>query len=215
MSKFRTADEMRALYDRTSRHYDAASSLYKITGVEAHRSRLIADMHLPEGGTVLDLGTGTGVNLERLAGAVGPRGKVIGVDLSPGMLAKAKAKTGHMDNIELVECDLRTYQFPDQVDGIISTFALEFVPEYADVLRRATDALAPGAPLALMGLKYPDRWPGWLADFGIWLNRSFGVTRKHRHNKPWIAAEKLVATGAIFGAAFRFILCLARTKAIA
>ena len=111
----RSADEMRALYDRTARYYDLASALYTITGIERRRSQLIKAMRLPIGGTVIDLGTGTGVNLQRLADAVGDDGRVIGVDLSPGMLARARAKTGHLSHVELHECNLRDFRFPDRV----------------------------------------------------------------------------------------------------
>ncbi len=186
----RSAEEMRALYDRTARHYDLASALYKVTGIERRRSQLIEAMRLPVGGTVIDLGTGTGVNLQRLADAVGSEGKIIGVDLSPGMLARARAKTRHLPHVELVECNLHDYAFPAPVDGIISTFALEFVPEYPAVLAAAAASLVPGGALALMGLKYPERWPAWLADIGIWFNRSFGVTREHRDFRPWLAGAE-------------------------
>ncbi|GAB5487160.1 MAG: hypothetical protein Pars2KO_07300 [Parasphingorhabdus sp.] len=181
---------MRALYDRTARHYDAASFLYQLSGIESRRKQLIKSMALPKGGTVVDLGTGTGVNLKLLSKAVGVEGKVIGVDLSPGMLAKAQAKIKHLENLELIECDSRSFQFPEKLDGVISTFSLEFVPEYEAVIERATSAMSRGAPLALMGLKYPEQWPDWMADAGIWFNRSFGVTQDHKNFKPWIAAEK-------------------------
>ncbi len=181
---------MRALYDRTARHYDAASFLYQLSGIESRRKQLIKSMALPKGGTVVDLGTGTGVNLKLLSKAVGVEGKVIGVDLSPGMLAKAQAKIKHLENVELIECDSRSFQFPEKLDGVISTFSLEFVPEYEAVIERATSAMSRGAPLALMGLKYPEQWPDWMAAAGIWFNRSFGVTKDHKDFKPWIAAEK-------------------------
>lgn len=181
---------MRALYDRTARHYDAASFLYQISGIEHRRKQLIKSMALPKGGTVVDLGTGTGVNLKLLAQAVGETGRVIGVDLSPGMLAKARAKIEHLPNVELVECDSRSFEFPVGLAGVISTFSLEFVPEYDVVIERATRAMPGGAPLALMGLKYPEQWPDWMAAAGIWFNRSFGVTKDHKDFKPWIAAEK-------------------------
>jgi SAM-dependent methyltransferase len=181
---------MRALYDRTARHYDAASFLYRLTGIEHRRKQLIESMALPKGGTVVDLGTGTGANLKLLSKAVGETGTVIGVDLSPGMLAKARDKIEHLPNVKLVECDSRSFEFPARLDGVISTFSLEFIPEYEAVIKRTTLALSGGAPLALMGLKYPARWPEWMAAAGIWFNRSFGVTKDHKDFKPWIAAEK-------------------------
>ena len=181
---------MRALYDRTARHYDATSFLYRLSGIEYRRKQLIEAMGLPRGATVVDIGTGTGTNLKRLSKSVGEEGKVIGVDLSPGMLAKARTKARRLMNVELVECDSRDFEFPAQLDGLISTFSLEFVPEYESVIERAAGSMRRGAPLALMGLKYPERWPDWMADAGIWLNRSFGVNRDHKDFKPWKAAEK-------------------------
>lgn len=190
MTGFRNADDMRALYDRTARHYDAASFLHKLSGIEYRRKQIIEAMGLPKGATVVDLGTGTGANLKLLSKAVGDEGKVIGVDLSPGMLAKARVKIRHLDNVELVECDARSFRFPAKLDGLISTFSLEIVPEYEEVIEKAAAAMKRGAPIALMGLKYPERWPDWMAEAGIWFNRSCGVTREHKDFKPWIAAEK-------------------------
>jgi demethylmenaquinone methyltransferase/2-methoxy-6-polyprenyl-1,4-benzoquinol methylase len=55
---------------------------------------------------------------------VGPRGKIIGVDMTDAMLAKARERISKQGwtNIELVQSDIAEYVFQRQVDGILSTF---------------------------------------------------------------------------------------------
>lgn len=78
--------------------------------------------------------------------------------------------------------------------GVLATFALETVPEYDRIIERATASLSPGGRLALLGLKHPARWPDWLVEMGIWLNRPFGVSRDYAALRPWESVRRRRST---------------------
>lgn len=180
------------LYDRMARIYDLALLPYRLAGVTRRRRALVARLGLRRGDTVADLGCGTGANLAFLVEAVGPEGRVVGVDLSAGMLARARrlAADNGWNNVDLVEADLRDAPISPETAAVISTFALEMVPEYDAVVARLAAELAPGARLGLLGLKRPERWPDWLVAAAIWVNRPFGVTREYEEITPWVGVER-------------------------
>ena len=100
--------------------------------------------------TILDAGCGSGrvtiKILERL-----PHGKVIGVDLSQNMLAKARdvvrAKDGQ--SVEFAQADLQHFSMPRAVDGIFSSMCMHFVPDHALMFRNLAQTLRPGGWLAV------------------------------------------------------------------
>ena len=75
-------------YRRLAAGYDAATR-----GIERKRQRAIALLRLRPGDTVLDAACGTGSALEALARAVGPEGRVLGVEQSSEMMAIARERT--------------------------------------------------------------------------------------------------------------------------
>ena len=105
------AAEVRTLYHRIAPSYDLAAGAYALFGARRLGSRGVDLLDLRAGDTAVDLGCGTGVNLAGLAHAVGPTGRVIGVDISKGMLARARrqAVADDLTCVELVQADLREY----------------------------------------------------------------------------------------------------------
>ena len=186
------ADEVRALYGRTANFYDRALSLYGLIGIDRQRRKIIERLRLAPGDTVVDLGCGTGANFSFLEKAVGPSGRIIGVDLSAAMLERARSRLRRNDwtNVDLVEADVREYALPAGVTGVVATFALEMVPDYDAVIERIAKALPVESRLALLGVKRPERWPQWLVDVGIVLNRPFGVNRDYAALRPWQAVRR-------------------------
>ncbi len=89
--------QWQAGYDAMAEKYDEqlkALSLELECDLEGDRRRMAAHLDLRPGQTVLDVSTGTGANLPYLAEAMGGRGRIVAVDLSPGMLAVARRKMG-------------------------------------------------------------------------------------------------------------------------
>ena len=184
-------EETRQLYRRTARFYDAALLGFRALGDRRLRKRAIAYLRLQPGDTVVDLGCGTGLNFKLLHEAVGANGRIVGVDLTDAMLARAtrRVEKAGWNNVDLIEEDLATYQFPANASGALATFALEMVPEYDTVIRRASESLSPGGRLAVVGLKVAERWPEPMIRFGIWLNKPFGASRDYARIKPWEAVR--------------------------
>lgn len=65
-----------------------------------------------------------------------------------------------------VQCDAATYEFPPEVGGELSTYALILVPEYERVIARATDALATGGRLVVLDFRQPENGLLWLVRLG-------------------------------------------------
>lgn len=180
---------VRRLYDRIAPIYDLAAWPYNAVRARRLSEQAIIELRLEPGDTVVDLGTGTGWNLPHLADAVGPQGRVIGVDISPGMLERARQRISEPSsrNIELIEADISTYQPPPQTNAVISTFAMEMRPDDADIIQRLSAEIADDGRIATTGMRHPARWPEWLIRLGTQVVRIFGVSDAYRDHRPWEA----------------------------
>lgn len=83
--------------------------------------RLVELAPLQKGQRVLDVATGTGIVAIAAAQIVGSQGKVVGVDISPGMLEQARRKiaAAGLPNIELIEADADYFNFSDESFDVI------------------------------------------------------------------------------------------------
>jgi demethylmenaquinone methyltransferase/2-methoxy-6-polyprenyl-1,4-benzoquinol methylase len=97
---------VRQKYSKAAGIYDLTMPCFKVWGVnDTWRRKAVRALHLRPGSTVLDLACGTGLNFPFLQEAVGPKGKIIGLDLTAAMLAEARnrIKWHGWDKVELIE----------------------------------------------------------------------------------------------------------------
>jgi demethylmenaquinone methyltransferase/2-methoxy-6-polyprenyl-1,4-benzoquinol methylase len=138
------------------------------------RRRAARRLALKPGDRVLEIGCGTGRNLPYLREAVGSEGRIFGVDLSAGMLAKARALcTQHgWDNVETVQADALEYAVPEPLDGVIFGLSYNTIPHHLAVLRHVVEQLRPGGRIVIMdGRLPPGPWGRLLLPFSLWLMR--------------------------------------------
>jgi demethylmenaquinone methyltransferase/2-methoxy-6-polyprenyl-1,4-benzoquinol methylase len=176
-----THERLIATYRKKAKHYNVTSRLYPIPGYpqQMQRRRAIQALGLRPGDTVVDIACGTGQNFPFLEQAIGPEGRIVGVDLTDAMLAQAQDRVdaNGLRNVSLVQSDAAAFEFPSEVDAILSTYALTQVTGCAEVIAHGSAALRSGGRWVVLDLKLPDQAPRRLAEVGIsaeWIAR-----------KPW------------------------------
>jgi len=171
------AELMDGVY-RYQRHvYDLTRKFYLLG-----RDRLIAELAVPPGGTVLELGCGTGRNLARAIRTC-PQARLFGLDISAEMLDTAAAtfrRDGVADRVRLARGDAsgfaaQTLFGRETFDRVFISYALSMIPEWQRTVRAALAVVAPGGTLHIVDFGCQQDLPpwfrrllrGWLAKFHV------------------------------------------------
>ncbi|SHF97829.1 phosphatidylethanolamine N-methyltransferase /phosphatidyl-N-methylethanolamine N-methyltransferase [Fodinibius roseus] len=137
----------------TKKRYNATSIIYNLMEwpveqlwYKKWRQKLWQNIHGP---SVLEIGVGTGKNIPFYPGEI----KLTGIDLSPGMLKRAKQLIAEklQDNVTLKEMDAQDMNFPDNhFDDVVATFVFCSVPDPILGLKEALRVTRPGGKLHLL-----------------------------------------------------------------
>jgi ubiquinone/menaquinone biosynthesis C-methylase UbiE len=153
----RATERARHAYDRASRWYDVQELLSERLAFRKWRRRL---WDLVPGGSVLEVGVGTGKNLRYY----GEDRSVTAIDFSPKMLEKARRNSARWGvTADLLLMDAQALEFPDATfDSVVSTFVFCSVPDPVLGLSEVRRVLKPGARAYLLehvlSKKQPMRW---------------------------------------------------------
>jgi arsenite methyltransferase len=124
-------------------------------------------LELAEGETVVDLGSGAGIDALIAARAVGPRGRVIGVDMTPEMLeaARGNAARAGVEHVEFREGRLEHLPVDDAtVDAVTSNCVINLVPDKAAVFAEIARVLRPGGRLVVSDIVLDGELPAIVRD---------------------------------------------------
>lgn len=186
------------VYRDLAERYDLATRLFYLLGYQQHayRRRAVQALQLRPGDTVVELGCGTGLNFPFLEQAIGPEGRIVGVDLTEAMLTQGKRRVdaSGWSNVDLVQADALEFEFPTAVNAVISTYALSLVPECSEVIARGGEALSTGGRWAVLDIKLPQNAPRWLERVGLATLRPFAVTEHWRASRPWDTVRAAMKT---------------------
>ncbi len=168
------------LMDRMYRHqrhiYDITRKYYLLG-----RDRAISRLDVPQAGTLLEVGCGTGRNL-LLASRKFPQARLFGLDISAEMLLTASENfAGRTQRPGLRVADataFRSAEFgePDGFDRIMISYALSMIPDWERAIEQALAALKPGGSLHIVDFGQQEQIPAWFKNLlQAWLRR-FHVT---------------------------------------
>ena len=138
------------------------------------RRKAVERLRLKPGDRVLEIGCGTGRNLRFLREAVGPAGHIFGVDLSEGMLSKARqlCTERKWKNVTLIHSDASSYKVSEAVSGVIFSLSYATILHHKEVLLHAWNQLQVGRNLVIMDAKLPPGIRGrLLLPYSVWIMR--------------------------------------------
>lgn len=177
------ASHLQALYETS----DVGELPMEVTGMSLGCGDPVTLATLQPGQTALDLGSGGGIDCFLAAKQVGPEGHVIGVDMTPDMIEKARANARKMgaDNVEFRLGEIEHLPVGDEtVDVVISNCVINLSPDKLQVFREAYRVLRPGGRLAVSDIvtrvELPaeikqnlDSWASCVA--GAWVDKDYAA----------------------------------------
>lgn len=189
-------DNLRPLPDRASalEHYRELAPGYDAScwAVAGMRRRAIELLAPAEGEVVFDIACGTGPMLPDLARRVGPRGRVVGIEQSPEMLALARERVrreGVDRTVTLVEAAAEDVELEMRADALLFFYTHDVLQSQV-ALERLFRIAHPGSRVVVVGARFLPWW--WGAPLNIWtvLRTRRYLTTYRGLGRPWRHLER-------------------------
>lgn len=172
------AERLQAFYAPQAAHYDAFRERL-LHG----RAELMERLAPPPGALVVELGAGTGRNLDFLGERLPALARVDLVDLCPALLEQAYQRTRGLPNVRVIEGDAVHYRPQEPVDCVYFSYALTMIPDWEGALHNALAMLRPGGSLGVVDFYVSEPapapglcrhgpltrwfWPRWFGHDGV------------------------------------------------
>ena len=143
----------RAMFDEAAGGYDQAERITALGSGAWYRRDVLRRNGLAEGMTLLDVAAGTGLVSAEGLQLIGPSGRLLALDPSPGMLAELRKKL----NVETIEAYAESIPLPDNhVDFVSMGYALRHVGDLDLAFSEYCRVLRPGGRACIMEISRPD-----------------------------------------------------------
>jgi S-adenosylmethionine-diacylgycerolhomoserine-N-methlytransferase len=170
-----------------SRYYAWHSRIYDATrwAFLFDRDAILEDLKLAPGQTVVEIGSGTGRNIEGIVRRVGAEGEVLGVDCAAPMIAQCTRRIQKLGlkNVRLVDAEYgRIPLVPGRADAVLMSYSLSMIPAWEAVLECAHRELKPGGRIGVVDFCMEDRtaatrgFSRWMAANHVMLDRRYRET---------------------------------------
>lgn len=169
--------------------YDRRGAKWPYAGL---RRRAVEFLDLKRGHSVIDVGCGTGLSFPLLEEAVGSEGRIIGIDQSPDMLAKARERTylSGWANVALIQSSVEDADIQGEVDAALFALSQDIMRSPAAV-GNVVDHVKSGGRIAVVGVTWA---PWWALPFNVyqWFTLRRGATTYEGLGRPWSHLEMLI-----------------------
>jgi len=165
------SEAIREMFATIAPRYDLANEVLSLGIHRRWRRSLVKRAGLPSGAAVLDCATGTGDLAFEFARAVGPNGKVTGIDFCEPMLVGAREKAAQSGlAVELRQADAQQLPFGDASFDLASiAFGIRNVDDPRRCLREMARVVRPGGQVWVLEFGQPSGWFGRLYGFYNWV----------------------------------------------
>ncbi len=178
--------EVGAMFDRISGGYDVMNVIISGLQEPRWRRRAVLAAGVGIGDAVIDIATGTGKVAASLKDQVGPTGRVLGVDLAPRMIDRARRAYGERPGLEFVVGNAMELPAPDaSFDAATIAFGMRNLPDYGRGFAEMCRVVRPGGRVVCLEIARPNHLIARLAR--VWFERIV----------PWIG--RLAGQGDAYG----------------